>query len=67
MTSDPTDTAPTNPPPPERRGRFVAIVSERADGGETCTISPPPVGERKLSAVWVAARDESFVAIEEMR
>lgn len=67
MGTTPSDTDRREPASPEPCDRFVAIVSERADGEELCSISPVPTTERRLDAVWVSARDDSFVALEEMR
>ncbi|WP_340101455.1 DUF7511 domain-containing protein [Salinibaculum salinum] len=57
----------TTPSESVEREVFVATVTERADGGETCTISPLPESERALLAEWVLAHEESFVALEEIR
>lgn len=52
---------------PQHDELFVATVSERADEGSMCSISPVPWSEQLLEREWVAATEGSFVALEEMR
>ena len=54
-------------PRPDHRELFTASVTERADDVRTCTIAPLPRSERMLHAEWIAAREGSFVALDEMR
>lgn len=67
MESSPTDSDRKDPPSSKQRGLFVAIVSERTDGQEMCSISPWPTSDQDLLSEWVAVREESFVSLEEMR
>ncbi|MFC7228622.1 hypothetical protein N0B31_14515 [Salinirubellus salinus] len=55
------------PPRPADEEPFVAVVTRRPDGEETCSISPPPTSERRLETEWVAASGDSFVSLAEMR
>jgi hypothetical protein len=51
----------------DRRELFTADITERADDVQTCTISPLPKSERMLHSEWIAAREGSFVSLDEMR
>ncbi len=46
---------------------FIANVTTQAGGKRTCTISPLPTSETALLEKWIAAKDDSFVRLEEMR
>lgn len=67
MGSTQTDPDRNDPLSPDQSGPFVAIVSERADGEKTCTISPWPTSEYELLSEWVSARTDSFVSLEEIQ
>lgn len=56
----------SEPPGHEQRCVFVATVTETG-AGRTCTISPVPTSERRVTAEWVMAREESFVPLDRTR
>jgi hypothetical protein len=67
MGSDPTEPGERELRRPAREEVFVANVTERADDGETCSISPLPRSGHVLESEWIAAVEGSFVPLEEMR
>ncbi|UPW01416.1 hypothetical protein M0R88_04765 [Halorussus gelatinilyticus] len=61
------DCAPTDDPPSDRPADLRAVVEERDDRPDECTLYPPDADDEALVAEWITAEEGSFVDLDEMR
>ncbi|UPV75367.1 hypothetical protein M0R89_04695 [Halorussus limi] len=68
-----TDAAPPNsdrrtvPTADESPADLRAVVEERDDGPDECTIYPPAADDEALVTEWITAEAGSYVALREIR
>ncbi|WP_276299325.1 DUF7511 domain-containing protein [Halorussus lipolyticus] len=62
-----TDDPLADPAPADRPSPLTAVVVERDDDADECTLYPADADDEDLVTEWITAEEDSYVALDSMR